>query len=123
MSIGLAFASYDNISLFNFRIEVYNVENDFDTRKKFGLEIGKSDAQTLMGKLPQGVLKRAQARNIPVWLLSGCIDDTSCTLKKKFQLVQSINQEDDRELNVLMRKDVAQSNIGKTIKKLLKSFI
>ncbi len=41
---------------------------------------GKSDAQTMMGKVPCGVLRRCQKHNVPTWLLSGAIDATDCIL-------------------------------------------
>jgi len=76
---------------------------------------GKSDAQTLMGKLPEGVLKRCRKQNVPVWLLSGCIDDEYSTLADNFDLVKSINEEDNRSLEVLMQPSVAKQNLKNTL--------
>lgn len=78
---------------------------------------GKSDNQTLMGKVPHGVLRHAQAQNIPVWLLSGAIDDTDGTLSRSFARVMSINEGDNRPLEVLIRPEVAKENIVKTIER------
>ena len=48
---------------------------------------GKSDAQTLMGKVPQGVLQKA--KGTPVALLSGCIENRSELLSAGFsQLIE-----------------------------------
>lgn len=75
---------------------------------------GKSDAQTLMGKVPHGVLKRCKGRNIPVWLLSGGIEEEAI-LKEHFSIVRSINEGDTRPLEVLMQKEVAKENITKSL--------
>ncbi len=76
---------------------------------------GKSDHQTLMGKVPYGVLKRCQTRNIPVWLFSGAIDDKDNTLPQHFNLVCSINEKDSRPLPILMQTEVAQENIRRSM--------
>jgi len=80
---------------------------------------GKSDAQTLMGKLPEGVLRRSAGQGIPVWLLSGCIDDASQQLASRFAYVQSINQGDARPLDLLMQPAVAKANLAQTLKHIL----
>lgn len=72
---------------------------------------GHSDAQTLMGKVPMGVLQRAQAKGVPVWLLSGGIDDREALLNAGFQRVASVNEGDERPLEVLMQREVAMQNI------------
>ncbi|MBQ8051802.1 MAG: glycerate kinase [Bacteroidaceae bacterium] len=36
---------------------------------------GHADRQTLMGKLPSVVLRRAQTHNVPVWLVAGRVSD------------------------------------------------
>lgn len=74
---------------------------------------GKSDRQTLMGKVPQGVLNRAGRQGIPVHLLSGAIEDAAELTKAGFVSVHSINENDTRPLDILMQKDVATENIKK----------
>lgn len=74
---------------------------------------GKSDRQTLMGKVPQGVLNRAGRQGIPVHLLSGAIEDAAELTKAGFASVHSINENDNSPLDVLMQKDVATANIKK----------
>lgn len=76
---------------------------------------GKSDEQTLMGKVPHGVLGRCQVQRIPVCLLSGAIDDPHSILSHHFQLVRSINEGDPRPLPTLMQPQVAMSNLEKAI--------
>ena len=76
---------------------------------------GRSDRQTLMGKVPHGVLKRARKAGVPVWLISGSIADDDGSLKRIFNRIDSINRHDHRPLSVLMRRDVAQKNLETTI--------
>ena len=40
---------------------------------------GKSDRQTLMGKVPSGILQEARRQHIPVILLAGAIEDAGDT--------------------------------------------
>lgn len=72
---------------------------------------GRSDAQTLMGKLPFGVLKRCRRAGVPVWLLSGAIEDGDAQLAANFELVDSINRGDDRPLSELLRPENAMENM------------
>lgn len=72
---------------------------------------GKSDKQTLMGKVPEGILKRAMKQDIPVHLLSGAIEDATELKAAGFASVRSINENDNRPLEVLMQKDVAMQNM------------
>ena len=83
---------------------------------------GKSDAQTLMGKVPHGVLKHSEKQGIPVWLISGAIDDSDKNLSNHFTLVKSINEGDNRPLATLLQPSVAKENLRKTIMRLLPSF-
>ena len=72
---------------------------------------GRSDHQTLMGKVPMGILQRANS--IPVHLLSGSILDAAALLNAGFASVTSINEGDHRPLSVLMQPDVAIHNLAK----------
>lgn len=75
---------------------------------------GKSDKQTLMGKVPEGILKRARMQGIPVRLLSGAIEDEAELKQAGFASVRSINEDDPRPLEIIMQKDVAMGNMKKT---------
>lgn len=79
---------------------------------------GKSDRQTLMGKVPEGILKRAIKQGIPVHLISGAIEDDSSLKEAGFASVRSINENDIRPLDVLMQKDVAMENMKAATKRL-----
>lgn len=79
---------------------------------------GKSDVQTLMGKVPHGVLKHGKEHDIPVWLISGGIENEEL-LAQHFAVVKSINEGDERPLATLMQPDVAKGNLRDTVKQLL----
>jgi glycerate kinase len=73
---------------------------------------GSADRQTLMGKLPMGILK--QSGNVPVCLIAGRISDKQELLNAGFAHVECINPE-DISLKEAMRKEVATHNIIDTI--------
>lgn len=54
---------------------------------------GHADAQTLMGKLPERILRRSQLQNIPVWLIAGRVSQSKKLLSEGFQRVYSITPE------------------------------
>lgn len=82
---------------------------------------GKSDAQTMMGKVPSGVLRHCKKNGVKTWLLSGAVDDANLVLTNNFDLVKSINQGDHRPLSLLLEPDVAKENIRKTMRSLMKN--
>jgi len=55
---------------------------------------GSADSQTLMGKLPFGILQRAKAYNVPVALIAGRINDRQQLLDAGFSRVDCINPPD-----------------------------
>ena len=69
---------------------------------------GSADRQTLMGKLPMGILE--QSGQTPVILIAGKISDREALLNAGFARVECINPP-DLPLEEAMRKDVAQHNI------------
>ena len=69
---------------------------------------GSADRQTLMGKLPMGILE--QSGSVPVCLIAGRISDREALLNAGFARVECINPP-DLPLEEAMRKDVAQHNI------------
>ena len=80
---------------------------------------GKSDAQTLMGKVPQGVLDRCLHYGVPCHLLSGIIEDKEKLMAAGFSSVASINDGDNRPLDVLMHGSVAKGNMITAAQRLL----
>lgn len=73
---------------------------------------GSADRQTLMGKLPVGILE--QAGKVPVCLIAGKISDQEELLKAGFANVASINPP-GIALEEAMRQEVAKENIRHTI--------
>lgn len=56
---------------------------------------GHADRQTLTGKLPYAVLRRAKRCHVPVVLVAGGIDDSRQLLDAGFAMVVNINPTDD----------------------------
>ena len=79
---------------------------------------GKSDKQTLMGKVAAGVLTRALRQGIPCHLLSGQIEEREALLKAGFASVRSVHEGDCRPLSVLMRQEVTEENIYRQCRKI-----
>ena len=73
---------------------------------------GSADRQTLMGKLPMGILE--QAGQVPVFLIAGKISDCEELLNAGFARVKCINPP-DISLEEAMRKEVAQHNISQSV--------
>ena len=78
---------------------------------------GAADRQTLMGKLPMGILEQSQG--VPVCLIAGRISDSGELLDAGFHKVECINPE-GISLEEAMRKDVASRNISNKVASLLK---
>ncbi len=72
---------------------------------------GKSDVQTLMGKVAFGVLQRALKVGVPVMLVSGAVEDKPALLQAGFSDARSINEGDDRPLEELILPEVAQEKM------------
>jgi len=76
---------------------------------------GSADRQTLMGKLPMGILQHSG--DAPVCLIAGRISDKEELLKAGFAHVECINPE-GITLEEAMRKEAAQQNISDTVRRL-----
>lgn len=81
---------------------------------------GRADRQTLMGKLPLRVMRRAAAKGVPVWLIAGRADNEDELVKAGFGRVVSITP-DGANLDDAMKKDVAAGNIRSAISGVLGS--
>ena len=78
---------------------------------------GAADRQTLMGKLPMGILQ--QSGDVPVWLIAGRISDRAQLLRAGFSRVACINPE-GITLEEAMQKGVAWRNIRETVSRFLR---
>ncbi len=81
---------------------------------------GKTDRQTLSGKVPMGVLKRAMNRGVPVHVMSGVIEDIDELRAGGFCSLTSINEGDTRPISVLVTKEVAYENLRNACSQKLK---
>lgn len=77
---------------------------------------GASDAQTLMGKLPQIVLSEARGSQppVPVYLFAGRVADREKLLAAGFADVRAITPT-EQSLDEAMRKDVARRNLSAAV--------
>ena len=71
---------------------------------------GSADRQTLMGKLPFGILQRAFALQVPVRLIAGRIADRQALLDAGFSRVDCINPP-DIALEEAMKPETAKKHI------------
>lgn len=76
---------------------------------------GSADRQTLMGKLPMGILQQSSA--VPVCLIAGRISDREELLKAGFSHVECINPA-GLSIEEAMRKEVAMQNIRDAVSRL-----
>ncbi len=72
---------------------------------------GSADRQTLMGKLPYGILQRAKAHQVPVCLVAGCIADRQLLLDAGFSQVMCINPS-ELPLSEAIKPEVAKRNLS-----------
>ena len=80
---------------------------------------GAADAQTLLGKLPLGILR--QSNGVPVCLIAGRVSDREQLLQAGFTKVECINPPELAHQEA-MNPDVARHNIAHTVSALLKDW-
>lgn len=78
---------------------------------------GHSDLQTLMGKLPYRIMKRAERHSLPALLVSGAVDNESALLASGFRAVRAVTPQ-GQPLEEAMKPENARMNIKKTIYEL-----
>lgn len=82
---------------------------------------GRADRQTLMGKVPAGVLHEAVRAGIPIALIAGQIADEEELHAAGFYHVCATTPK-DMPLRVAMQKHTAQENIRQAMEQLLKNW-
>lgn len=83
---------------------------------------GCIDAQTLLGKVPFGILKRTMASLVPVIAIAGKVDNKDLLLQRGFQDIIGINPIGiDKE--TAMNKDYAINRIRLTMNDIMNRFI
>ena len=87
---------------------------DFDSKlANAGLVItgeGSADAQTLMGKLPERVLRRCRQASVPVWMIAGRVENRETLLEGGFSKVFCINPP-GLPADIAVRPETAVSNL------------
>ena len=78
---------------------------------------GASDRQTLMGKVPYGILQRAKVHQVPVALIAGRTEDRQELLNAGFSQVVCINPP-DLPAEEAMKPETAKRNIFDTMQLL-----
>lgn len=80
---------------------------------------GKSDKQSLMGKVPSGILAEAKRQHIPAILVAGSIEDADLLNGAGFHGVFSITP-GPVSLQKAMEPDFARENIRRTVEQICK---
>ena len=80
---------------------------------------GRADGQTLMGKLPHGIMLRASRHHVPTLLIAGKVTDRQMLLDAGFAYVESINPP-TLPLEEAMEKAVAAENIRKLMERFFR---
>ena len=78
---------------------------------------GKMDAQTLMGKAPQGVLKLALKYHKPIVAFAGQVNHKDTLLQAGFSDVRCINHDD---LPLMMQLREGMTSLAKEVRQYLK---
>ena len=120
--LGYAFLQYMNAGCRS-GIELLLEAVNFDTLLQDASLVitgeGSADRQTLMGKLPFGILQSAKRHQVPVALIAGRIGDRQQLLDAGFAHVECINPP-GLSLEEAIQPSVAQQNIKTTVQRLLK---
>ena len=82
---------------------------------------GSADNQTLMGKLPMGILQRARLHDIPVVLIAGRIKNRRQLLDAGFARVECINPP-DLSAEEAMKPERAKENISATTAEIISGY-
>ena len=82
---------------------------------------GRADAQTLMGKVPFGMLKLARRYGVPVMLVAGQVDDFELMRSAGFELVVQTTPA-DMPLDEAMKPLVAMEHITRAVAECLKAY-
>lgn len=83
---------------------------------------GRIDRQTLRGKVPFGVARRAHRAGVPVIVIGGKIEDREELEKAGLTACYAVTP-DDMSLETALLPDVARKNIRNTIAKIVKPYV
>lgn len=116
--LGYAFMQYLNAEVCSgadYILSLHHFDDIVTSAKAVITGEGKADSQTLMGKLPYKVLKRAG--KVPVFLIAGQVECSENLKNAGFAHIASINPSELSNTECL-NEEIAFNNIKETIKKL-----
>lgn len=79
---------------------------------------GSADRQTLMGKLPYGIMRRAARQGVNTTLIAGRVADADALVKAGFNAVRCVNPP-QRPVAECMKPQVASDSIAATVAELV----
>lgn len=79
---------------------------------------GRVDRQSVMGKVPFGILEAAKRQGIPVIVVAGSIEDTEILNQAGFRGIFSIVPS-PMSLEIAMKPEIAKKNICRTVSQIL----
>ena len=118
--LGYAFLQYMNADCrpgIDLLLDAVHFDRELDATSMVITGEGGADRQTLMGKLPYGILKRAQKHNVPVALIAGRISDRQQLLDAGFAHVECINPP-TLPIEEALNPETAKRNIAQTTMRL-----
>jgi glycerate kinase len=118
--LGYAFLQYMNAerrSGIDLQLDTIGFDRLLDSASLVITGEGASDRQTLMGKVPYGILQRAKAHQVPVALIAGRIEDRQELLHAGFSQVLCINPP-NLPAEEAMKPETAKRNIFDTMQLL-----
>lgn len=118
--LGYAFLQYMNAerrSGIDLQLDTIGFDRLLDSASLVITGEGASDRQTLMGKVPYGILQRAKAHQVPVVLIAGRIEDRQELLHAGFSQVLCINPP-NLPAEEAMKPETAKRNIFDTMQLL-----
>ena len=83
---------------------------------------GKADEQTLMGKVPAGVLKYGLSQHIPVCLMAGAVENVETLCAGGFSGVYAVTPE-EMPLAEAMQPEIAKRNIRSAAETIILQFL
>ena len=82
---------------------------------------GSADRQTLMGKLPSGILRRAHSHGVPTILIAGRVSDHQSLLDAGFAQVHCVNPAGS-PLSECMQPDIARHRLAQWGRRFVNEF-
>lgn len=112
--LGFALTSYLNATLkpgINLVLDTLHFHEEVKDASLVITGEGKSDRQTLMGKVAAGILNASKPYGVPVILMAGCIEDEDILLEAGFHQTININAGKNYSLETAMKPEVAAKNL------------